>query len=991
MSDNYTVGVKVSASTEQFRQGMAIVRRDLVQTKQQFAGFGDTAADQSKKLGMVLNKADAVGKGMLVAGGVIAAGMGLAIKSFADYSTGLSEFQAASRETDQVVQQVGKSAMDIGQKFGFTAVEALDAATALNKAGVSTAEIMGGALSGALTLAATDTMAVGDAAELASIAMTQFKLGGKDVGHVADLLAAGAGKAVGSVSDLGMGLKQSGLVASQFGLSLEETVGSLAAFASQGLIGSDAGTSLKTMLLSLANPSNEAKEKMEELGIAAYDASGNFVGMDALAGQLQQSMGRLTQAERDQASALIFGNDAIRAANVLYKLGSDGVQQWEKDVNQSGYAAQVAADRLDNLNGDFQKLTTSIQNGFINAGTGANDVIRGMVQGVTNMVQWFSGLPTPVMTATLVLGGLTAAVALSGGAALIAVPKIVAYREAIATMGAVGARVDRVVGLLGKSIAGMAALGAAVVFLNALRDAARDADTSLEGMSNAILTANGLSELLAKTPVNHSPVGGIFGNVKALEADATRVRQLFEALRREQAGIFSGDFWGGESLNSAEGSAFVAWEKGVSAAAAALINGGQLTEVQKQFRELKEEANLTDEQLMAMVKDSPELTQALTNTANQAGLTSDGLNLAKIATGELLAETAGAGSKTDPLKEGLSNVEVATNKASDALDDFIEKLFAAGIMQRDLTGAELEFEAAQDDFTAGIEASIAALQGKFEAQGHSTEAAKLMAQAEWDATDKLDKSTEAGRKNWDGLIRIADAGTEYTKKLIEQSASEEDVQAAMQGTYDKLIAAVGQLGVTGDAADTLARKIAGIPPGVDIRTWMDQQAETAADRLKAKADALNGRVVSIYTRDYFTRLEQRQFLPDLNGPASGGGRPGLAAGGPVTGNGPKGVDSQWRLLAPGEHVWTDKEVDAAGGHQAVAAIRAAALQGFTTAQVAAPGASAPAAASAVSTSSTYRGDQITNNHYTIVNPVAEPPSKTLDRKSTLFALVGRPA
>jgi TP901 family phage tail tape measure protein len=70
------------------------------------------------------------------------------------------------------------------------------------------------------------------------------------------------------VSDFGMALKQSGLVAAQMGVSLEETTGTLAAFASAGLLGSDAGTSLKTMLLRLANPSKEAAEAMEQFGIS---------------------------------------------------------------------------------------------------------------------------------------------------------------------------------------------------------------------------------------------------------------------------------------------------------------------------------------------------------------------------------------------------------------------------------------------------------------------------------------------------------------------------------------------------------------------------------------------------------------------------------------------------------------------------------------------------------------------------------------------------
>ena len=97
-------------------------------------------------------------------------------------------------------------------------------------AGVSTADILGGGLDGALSLAAAGALDVGEAAELAATALTQFGLSGEDLPHIADLLAAGAGKAQGSVQDMGAALKQAGLVANQTGLTIEETTGALTAF-----------------------------------------------------------------------------------------------------------------------------------------------------------------------------------------------------------------------------------------------------------------------------------------------------------------------------------------------------------------------------------------------------------------------------------------------------------------------------------------------------------------------------------------------------------------------------------------------------------------------------------------------------------------------------------------------------------------------------------------------------------------------------------------
>jgi TP901 family phage tail tape measure protein len=223
-----------------------------------------------------------------------------------------------------------KAALQAGKDTAYSATEAGKGIEELSKAGISTADILGGGLKGALSLAAAGQLDVGEAAETAATAMTQFNLKGNQVGHVADLLAAGAGKAQGSVHDMGYALKAGGLVASQMGLSIEDTTGALAAFASAGLIGSDSGTSFKSMLQALQNPSSKSAKVMKELGLNVYDAQGQFVGLTQLAGQLQARMQGLTQAQRDQAMAQIFGSDGIRAATVLYKQGAERDQRLDQ-------------------------------------------------------------------------------------------------------------------------------------------------------------------------------------------------------------------------------------------------------------------------------------------------------------------------------------------------------------------------------------------------------------------------------------------------------------------------------------------------------------------------------------------------------------------------------------------------------------------------------------------------------------------------------------
>ena len=344
---------------------------------------------------------------------VAAAGLGVMIVSAARFDQAMSNVQAATHETAGNMELLRKAAIKAGADTKYSATEAAGAIEDLAKAGVSTKDILGGGLSGSLNLAAAGSIDVADAASIAATAMTQFRLSGDQVPHIADLLAAAAGKAQGDVSDMSMALKQSGLVASQMGLSIEDTTGTLAAFASAGLLGSDAGTSFRTMLLRLANPTTQSAELMAQLGIQAYNAQGQFVGIQSISGQLAAAFKNQSQAQRDAALATIFGSDAIRAANVLYNQGAEGIQSWINKTNDQGYAAETAATKMDNLAGDLEQLRGSLETAFIGAGEGSQGPLRKLVRGTTEVVNALNAVPTPAKNAATALLGITAAV---GGA-----------------------------------------------------------------------------------------------------------------------------------------------------------------------------------------------------------------------------------------------------------------------------------------------------------------------------------------------------------------------------------------------------------------------------------------------------------------------------------------------------------------------------------------------------------------------------------------------
>lgn len=392
MAENKNIVIRLMADTASYEAAMTRA--------------GSTAKTVASGMENTGRKSALIASGMTAAGLAVAAFGVAAVKMAADFDQQMSTVQANTGATSAQMDQLRAAAIEAGASTVYSASDSADAINDLGKAGMSVTDILTGGLSGALNLAASDGMAVGDAAEYMANALSMFHLKGSQASQVADTLAAGAGKAVGNVSDFGEALNNCGAQANSFGMNVQETTGVLALFAQNGTIGAEAGTQLNSMLMKLAAPSAEASNTMKELGISAYDAQHHFVGMANFAGQLQKAEKNLTDEQRNQANATIFGSYAIKAANYLYEAGESGVNKWTKAVSESGYAAEQAAAKNNNLKGDLENLSGSMESLMISVGEGAQGPLRKMIQGLDTLVDTFAGLPSGAQQTIVVMASL---------------------------------------------------------------------------------------------------------------------------------------------------------------------------------------------------------------------------------------------------------------------------------------------------------------------------------------------------------------------------------------------------------------------------------------------------------------------------------------------------------------------------------------------------------------------------------------------------------
>lgn len=792
--------------TIRLRAEVADLKRQLAEAKAAVKGVGDQSEQTSKQSTTAMTRLagharenerayNMVGGALLALGTAAAVGVGVAVAKFADFDEGMSAVAAATHETTENMGLLRAAAIKAGADTQFSATEAASAIEEMAKAGIQTADILGGGLSGALDLAAAGSLGVAEAAEVAATALTIFKLEGRDLPHVADLLAAGAGKAQGSVSDMGMALKQAGLVANQTGLSIEETTGGLAAFASAGLVGSDAGTSFKSMLQRLTPQSLQAKNMMDDLGISAYDAGGNFIGLDKFAGNLRESMKDLTPEARNAAMSVIFGSDAVRASSVLYDQGEAGIRKWIDSVDDSGFAAETARLKTDNLRGDVERLGGSFDTALIQTGSVANEVLRGMTQRVGSLVDAYGAAPPIVQGATLAVGGATAAVGLAGGAALIAVPKMVEFYDSLGKMGSAGVKAQGALKGVGGIIAGPwgLALGAGVLALGLWAEAQFKAAQRVDALSSTL----------------DQQTGAITDNTRAETANQLQKRGALDAAKAL-----------GLSLETVTD--------------AALGNASATREVDAALRAVGESAKgaghnpFTGESGSSSVNDAKKLREQLEGYGIDLDKAQQKVLDVAAAKGKDAEASDDAAASQDALVESLSAGTSAASDASDAIDDLSQALSDLNDVGQNAIDAQMGWEAAIDAATEALDKN-----GK-----------------------TLDISEEAGRKNMAALQEMAASAESMADTILKETGSEQLFRDSLTKSRDALYQTARDFGMTEEEAHAYVDRVLSIPTvaPTSIKLTGAQQAIDDLNRVAAGIMALpRERITSVHINEIVSR------------------------------------------------------------------------------------------------------------------------------------------
>jgi TP901 family phage tail tape measure protein len=417
-----------------------------------------------------------------------------ALKVGADFEASMDKVAAITGATGDDFTALKTLAQDLGASTKFSATKAAEAMTFLGMAGYDTNEIMG-AMPGVLALAAASGTDLATTADIVSDAMTAFGMSAEETAGFTDLLASVSTKANTNVDLLGESFKYVAPVAGALGMTAEDTAKYLGLMATAGIKGSQAGTSLRTVLTNLADPSAEAAALMDELGISITDSQGNMKSMDTIMQELTASFDGMGEAEKAQAAATLAGKEAMSGLLAIVNAAPADVDKLtEATTNYEGAAQKMADIMQGNLTGQLTTLKSQLEGVAIQLSEILIPVVAKIVAKIQEWVQAFADL-SPETKETIV--EIAAVVAAIGPLLLVGGKLINFFAKVSAAIKILNAGFLAISGPVGAAITIIGALVAAGVLLYQnwdvvkakLQEMSEKLSATFPGLSEAVKTA----------------------------------------------------------------------------------------------------------------------------------------------------------------------------------------------------------------------------------------------------------------------------------------------------------------------------------------------------------------------------------------------------------------------------------------------------------------------------------------------------------------------
>ncbi len=439
------------------------LQREIIETENDLKNL----EEQANQSATALQKISATGTKFQEVGGKIAGigkailpvsaavtGIGVAgLKVASDFEKAMSGVQAITGATGADFEKLRETAIDLGASTSFSSGEVAEAMTEMAKAGWSTTQIIDG-MGGVLDATAASGENLGSVATIVADAITGFGLTAKDSVAVADLMTQAANSGTIGIGDLGESYKYIAPMAQSMGLSIQDVTTALSAMSMAGIKGSQAGTSLRTVLANMAKPSNTVAVAMDELGVSITNSDGSFKSLDDMVKTMRTSFSGLTDDQKAYYATALAGKEGMSGLLSLLNLSQSEYDNLSASMNNcSGIANQTASVMQDNLQSKIEQMGGALESLAIKLADYVIPFLTDLVEKLTSAIDAFTNLSPGIQKAILVIGGIIA----------VAGPLLIIVGKVISAIGTIMTVVPKVAGVINVVKGAFAALNATML------------------------------------------------------------------------------------------------------------------------------------------------------------------------------------------------------------------------------------------------------------------------------------------------------------------------------------------------------------------------------------------------------------------------------------------------------------------------------------------------------------------------------------------------
>lgn len=389
--------------------------------KGQLTGIMDSEADAAGKsaggkfgasFGSVLKAAGAaIGSALAAGGAALVAFTKSAVEAGMSFDSSMSQVAATMGKTmDELNSDIQTvtinnekwtgSLRDFAKKMGaetqYSATQAADALNYMALAGYDTKTSME-MLPNVMNLAAAGSMDLARASDMVTDTQSALGLSLEETNAMVDQMAMAASKSNTSVEQLGDAMLKIGATARNVKGGTQELSTVLGVLADNGIKGSEGGTHLRNILLSLQSAAKDGAVDFGDFSVSVYDADGNMRSMIDIVEDMQKGMGDMSQEARDAMISGVFNKTDLASVNALLNTSTERFDELTVAItNSKDAAAQMAETQLDNLAGDITIMQSAFEGLQIAISDGATPALRESVKGITEVINGLNDLVSGV-------------------------------------------------------------------------------------------------------------------------------------------------------------------------------------------------------------------------------------------------------------------------------------------------------------------------------------------------------------------------------------------------------------------------------------------------------------------------------------------------------------------------------------------------------------------------------------------------------------------